>query len=487
MGPRAGIILANRAYLDHDQAPRGTATPAPAQGGLLAAVRPVIAPWDGEKGTLWMGAGRGSHDRDWADAGGFEVIDTPRGPLRHRRLFFDEATWQGHYAAVANCFFWPLLHLVRDPLPLLTTYYPAPETPTSGQWDAYRRVNEAFARAVMEEGGARERTAPNCWVHDYQLALVPRLLREMGYGGAIGFFLHTPFPLVAAAAAFLDERATGYLRQFCEGLQGANVAGFQSQADLERFSFAAGSLEAARPAGSETRLVALPVGIDADELIAVAKEAAPTPAAVAIGNGLPLVAGLERADFTKGIPERLDAVARALDAGSRFNYVGIASPTRVGVRSYEPLSEALDSAAGRAAAAGERAGVSVVQLRESLPWPEVVALQRDANVVFTSSLADGMNLVPLQAAAAQSLRPPDERAVIIAGRDAGVARAFAGFEREGLVAVDPLDAEAMERVLIEAVGGRPGRVSDRFIAEVRRRDAQSWATDFLTELEGARC
>jgi len=130
-----------------------------------------------------------------------------------------------------------------------------------------------------------------------------------------------------------------------------------------------------------------------------------------------------------------------------------------------------------------QAGGSFAHVRANVGWDDVVALQRDADVVFTSSLSDGQNLVPLQAAIAQSLRPAEERAVIITGQDAGAASTFAAFSNEGLVAIDPLDAPAMAATLRQAIRGRPGRVSDNFIEEVRRRDARSWATSFLGALE----
>ncbi|MEJ5220858.1 MAG: hypothetical protein WHT63_02495, partial [Tepidiforma sp.] len=117
-------------------------------------------------------------------------------------------------------------------------------------------------------------------------------------------------------------------------------------------------------------------------------------------------------------------------------------------------------------------------------WADVVALQRDADVVFTSSLADGMNLVPLQAAIAQSLRPAEERAVVLAGVDAGVTKVYGGDGRDGLRAVDPLDQQSLLEGLTEGLEGRPARISDRFIALVRERDARSWGERFLDDLEG---
>ncbi len=486
MEPRAELILANRAYLDHAVAPGHDQPSQPAQGGLLAAVRPAIAPWDGASGTTWIGAGRGEHDRAWSDPDGYELIPTPSGSLRHRRLYFSAATWRGHYGAVANGFLWPLLHLVREPLPERTGYYPRPAAPSSDEWAQYESVNQRFARAALDDRSRAE----SCWVHDYQLALVPHLLREGGFPGRIGFFLHTPFPDLALAARYLDDRGLGFLREVVSGIAAAGLAGFQTDSDAARFTTAAQALLGAEPAvggltvgGRFLRVGSYPVGIDVESLLSVARRAARSPlmepAALA---GVPTVVGLERADYTKGIPERLRAIARAYREGARFAYIGIAAPTREGVRSYQSLQPAIDAAAGEARAAARDAGLPFHQSRESAPWEEVVALQRDADVVFTSSLADGMNLVPLQAAVVQSLRPARERGLILTGRDAGVSEVYRGYETSGLVPVDPFDAAAMTAALVAALAGAPGRISDRLIAAVRAHDAQDWATRYLADL-----
>jgi len=486
MPPSLDLILANRAYLDHE-APRWADSPTQAgSGGLLVAVRPVIEPWDGHRGTTWIGAGLGRYDREWVDSAGFELVPTPRGPLRHRRLFFPNATWRGHYADVSNSFFWPLLHLVRADLPLVTGYYPAPATPSRADWDAYVAVNSAFAKAAAEDASAQV-----CWVHDYQLALVPALLREQGFAGRIAYFLHTPFPDIHVAEPYLRGESRDRFGAFVAGILGSDVAGFQSPADCERFIEAAIALcgASAVPGGVEVdgrtvRCGAYPVGIDPEEVLAVARSAqSPSRVRQAREQQLPIVVGLERGDFTKGIPERLRAVATAFRSGLRFAYIGIAAPTREGVAAYEDLESVIDREAARAREAAFWAGCPFTQVRANVGWTDVVALQRDASVVFTSSLADGQNLVPFQAAIAQSLRPAEQRAVIVAGRDAGVCQTFAGFEQDGLVPVDPLDPEAMSFALSEALEGRPGRISDRLIDEVRRHDARAWATGFLEDLE----
>lgn len=491
MEARANLILANRAYLDHDAPPGGDVPAEPVNGGLLAALRPVIAPWDGSSGTTWIGAGRGKHDESWVDERGYELIATPRGPLRHRRLTFDEATWQGHYGTVANGFLWPLLHIIREPLPDRAAYYPAPESAADEDWKRYVEVNRRFAEAALEE----QPWPRTCWVHDYQLTLVPAMLRTAGFSGRIGFFLHTPFPDLRIAGRYLDERSAEQVREVIGGMLGADLVGFQTDSDADRFEAAAINLLGAEPTadglvheGRSVRVDSYPVGIDVDELIGDALEAVPGDRfREAKETGLPVVIGLERADYTKGIPERLRAIARAYREGAKFAYIGVAAPTRGGVASYEALQPAIENAANAARAAADAAGCWLTQTRELIPWEEVVALQRDADVVFTSSLADGMNLVPLQAAAVQSLRTEGQRAVIIAGRDAGVSEAYAGFEEDGLVSVDPFDQEAMVSALREAIAGRPGRITERLLEAVREHDATSWATRFLGDLEAASC
>lgn len=484
---RAQLILANRAFLDHE-APRWADSPSTASsGGLLAAVRPVIAPWDGHSGTTWIGVGMGRFDREWVDARGYEILETPRGPLRHRRLFFGSATWQGHYGEVANSFTWPLFHLVRVDLPRATPYYPEPQPPSAAGWQSFVVVNRAFAEAACEEDGAQ-----SCWVHDYQLALVPAMLRERGFRGPIGFFLHIPFPSLGVIRPYLSGEVRQRLAEIVRGMLGADLAGFQTPGDAERFAEAACELAGARPAagglevdGRLVRVGAYPVGIDPEEVLAAARRAKPvTRVRAARELGLPVVVGLERGDFTKGIPERLRAIAEAYRQGRRFAYIGIASPTREGVEVYGALEAAIEREAARAREAAYWVGCPFTQVRAAVGWDDVVALQRDADVVFTSSLADGMNLVPLQAAIAQSLRPAEERAVVLAGVDAGVTKVYGGDGRDGLRAVDPLDQQSLLEGLTAGLEGRPARISDRFIALVRERDARSWGERFLDDLEG---
>jgi trehalose 6-phosphate synthase len=320
-------------------------------------------------------------------------------------------------------------------------------------------------------------------------------MRRLGYAGGIGFFLHTPFPDVDVAYALLDEDGQARLCDWIAGILGADLVGFQCPADVARFRAAVTSLKLAAADGEALRVDsrrvvvgAFPVGIDVDDVAEVAQTAElPALAATACSAGLTLVVGLERADYTKGIPERFAALAALARTGRRFAYLGVASPTRGGVESYSALGEAIRRGAEAARAAIDKAGGSFTYVEQALTWPEVVALLREADVVCTSSLADGMNLVPLQAVAAQSIRPAAKRGVVLTGRDAGVASTYAGREDDGLVPIDPLDTPSFAAALGQALDGRPGRISDRLVADVRKRDARRWGSTFLETLKEAAC
>ncbi len=473
------VIVANRAYADHDT-PDGAPPTGTAVGGLVAVLRPAAG-----EGTAWVGAGRGRYNRERVDDRGEEWLSTPSGQLRHRRVFFAEEEWRGFYELASNAFLWPLLHLVR-PFPQLTAYFPPPLTPTTEAWSAYRRANEAYAES------AASMDAEHAWVHDYQLGLVPVKLREAGYRGAIGFFLHTPFPEWEIAQQFLDEQGRACFAEWLRGLLAADLVGVQSPADARRLLRAAAALAGARETDgglrADGRFVAVeahPVGPDADAVEGPAR-AAPDPRWLAElrATGLPLVVGLERGDYTKGIPERLRAVATLLHRGRRFIHVGAEAPTRSTVPGYEALASAIRDASAEAARTAAAAGVPFELRREALPWEEVVALLRAADVLVAASLADGMNLVPLQTALAQAMRPAEARAVLVVGADTGVAAAYGPeFAGAGFVAVDPLDERALADAIGAALDGRPGRISDAFAQTVRRRDARAWASRYLNRLE----
>jgi trehalose-6-phosphate synthase len=323
----------------------------------------------------------------------------------------------------------------------------------------------------------------DCWVHDYQLALVPRMLRERGFRGRIGFFLHTPFPRIDLALDYAPGAGRDYLAEFAEGILHADLAGFQTVADQERFEDTLRQLNLRKGPLARHATTAIPVGVDSqpdhepmdDEAAGLVHES----------EHLPLVVGLERFDFTKGIPERLRSVARVIHRGARFRYLGIAAPTRQGVQVYEGLRAAVDDAADEARQAAERARLPFLQSQRALSHGAVSTLLREADIIFTSSFADGMNLVPLQGIVAQTGAASHNRGVVIAGRDTGAYRTYEGYAGDGLRGVDPLSWDDMDEALLAAIEGRLPAVTDRLGRAVRDNDARHWAQRFLTELQAA--
>ncbi len=460
-------------------------------GGLLAALRSVVSPWNGGSGATWIGVGKGRFDDAWVDDEGFEFIPIEQGVVRHRRLFVSADDWAGHYSMVANAFLWPLLHLARLPLPEVTGYYPSPRSPDERSWEAYERVNAAFAAAAQAEGPATV-----TWIHDYHLALAPARLRAMGHASPIGFFLHTTFPDPDMVERECDARGQQLFRRTWEGMLGADRVGLQSEPDVERFietslRYGARAVEGGIECGGRRIAVgAHPIGIDERPAAETGPPALPEvarPALAVAERGVPLVVGLERTDYTKGIPERHRAIARAFDRGGRFAYLGVSAPTREHVPGYGALREAVESTATEAAAAARDAGGYFRWSHHSLTWGEVTALLERADAVFTSSLADGLNLVPLQAVLAQAGRPEAERGVVVAGRDAGISSVYAEYEGEGLIIVEPTDADAMLGAVFRATTPTTRRISDRFVAAVRANGARAWAESFLTDLESTFC
>lgn len=472
-------IVANRAYLDHEE-PAGEETAPRVAGGLVTVLRPVAG-----EGTVWVGAGRGAFDRAWVDEAGEEWFETAGGRLRQRRVFFAPEVWHGFYDLTANGFLWPLLHLVR-PFPALTSYFPSPRTPSAADWQHFRLANEAYAHAVVAVDAER------AWVHDYHLGLVPGLLRERGFRGPIGFFLHTPAPSWRAVRACLDGEGLARFAEWLRGLLGADLVGVQSMADAGRLQEAAAALLGADPVAGGVRfkgrfvaIEAHPVGPDAGAVLEAASAGRdPDWLSALRRHGLPLLAALERADYTKGIPERLRAVARSLRAGARFLHLGIEAPTRETAPGYEAFARAAEEAARVAREAAEAAGLPFEERHQALPWEAVVAVLRSADVVVAPSLADGMNLVPLQAVLAQAVRPPAERGALVVGRETGAAALYGErFAGRGLLLVDPLDERGFSDALARALAGGAGRIGDDFVAAVRGNDARSWARRYLARLE----
>jgi trehalose 6-phosphate synthase/phosphatase len=439
----------------------------PSSGGLASGLRR----WHERSDSLWLGW---PGDLCGATTSSAPAID--RG-LQQRRIVpvhLSGDQVDGYYHGFANRVLWPLFHYLIDRVP----------TDISG-WDAYRAANESFAAAVVRE----YRPQDTIWVHDYQLMLVPALLRERLPQARIGFFLHIPFP---ASEVF---RILPWGREILNGLLGADLLGFHTFAYLRHFvtslrhvSGEEADIDCVRTAGREVQLGVFPMGIDTGEFATLAADADVLARVEAIrrdAGGRRIVLGIDRLDYTKGIPRRLETFERLLERDPTLRdgirYIQIAVPSRERVDSYQQFQREVDARVGRINGAhGTPGSMPVHYVHRSVSPLDLVALYCAADVMLVTPLRDGMNLVAKEFAASRI----DEDGVLVLSEFAGAAA-----ELNGALIVNPYDIEAVADSIHRALS-MPVEERRMRMRGLRRRvlqyDVHAWAGAFLEQLGRAR-
>jgi trehalose 6-phosphate synthase len=381
------------------------------------------------------------------------------------------------YEGFSNGALWPLYHdSVANPA------YHRPE------FEAYHAVNLIFATMVSErapEGGT-------VWVHDYQLQLVPRMLREMRPDLRIGFFLHIPFPPVELFAQL------PWRRQILEGLLGADLLGFQTHDGALNFLAATRRLLALDPGGDRVdvpleagyrsvRVDAFPIGIDATSFDALARtpevQARAAQMRVEMGGFRLLFLGVDRLDYTKGIDVRLRAFSEALVEGlldmAEVTMLQLAIPSRENVDEYRRIRDEVELLVGRVNGDLGRVGDPAIHyLHQSVSREELVAMYVAADVLLVTPLRDGMNLVAKEYIASRT----DETGAVILSEFTGAASQL----REAFI-VNPYDIEAVKRALSAVAQSTPEELTRRMQllrANVFEDDVDRWVRTFLATLEG---
>ena len=445
----------------------GSASLAASAGGLATGLRDFHR----RSGGLWIG---------WP---GDESRLTPsqrreaRKGMREQRLAPVSLTLQeirGYYEGFSNGVLWPVFHHLLDRIPL-----------DSRDWQAYREVNRKFADVVARE----YRSGDLVWVHDYQLALVPALLRKRLPGARIGFFLHIPFP---AREMF---RVLPWRRELLEGMLGANLVGFHAESYLRHFATAVRAILGRPVEGSvvsyperRVRLGAFPMGIDSASFARLGGDAAVAAESEAIrtkADHRRIVLGVDRLDYTKGIPRRLLAFGRMLEQApelrDRVRLVQVAVPSREAAEPYRLLRRELDELVGRInGSLGTEHSMPVHYLYRSISRSQLVAFYRAADVMLVTPLRDGMNLVAKEFVASRV----DEDGVLLLSEFAGAAE-----ELKEAVLVNPYDIDGVAAALKAALSMPKAERVTRMRAlraQVMSRDVQAWATSFLeTMADGA--
>lgn len=383
------------------------------------------------------------------------------------------------YEGFSNDTLWPLYHDVI-----------APPSFHREWWEAYVEVNQRFADASAQIA-ARGATI---WVHDYQLQLVPAMLRALRPDVTIGFFNHIPFPPYGIYSQL------PWRRQVVEGLLGADVIGFQRVADASNFSravrrllgYATRTPEIRVPdgAGGHRAVIAkaFPISIDVASFEAVARRPEVQERArqirAGLGNPETIMLGVDRLDYTKGIQHRLKAYGELLAEGAisvdDTVLVQVASPSRERVAAYMQLRDEIELSVGRLN--GDHATIShsaIAYLHHNFPREEMVALYLAADIMLVTALRDGMNLVAKEYVACTV----DEDGVLVLSEFAGAAD-----ELKNALLINPHDIDGLKAAMLTAVHMSKRERLTRMRALRRRlseNDVARWSQTFLDTLRHA--
>jgi trehalose 6-phosphate synthase/phosphatase len=423
-----------------------------------------------ESGGLWVGW---PGDTTELSSGQRDQVERQLADLRLVPVHLTREEVAGYYEGFSNRVLWPLFHYLLDHLPLETM-----------QWELYRMVNERFADAVA----AHARPGDTIWVHDYQLCLVPGLLRRKLPEARIGFFLHIPFPCseVVQALPWRDD--------LLRGLLGADLIGFHTYLYARRFLGAVLRL-LCLPAerdqiidrGRVIQVGAYPMGVDA----ATISESAARPEVAARAEEIrreagagKILLGIDRLDYTKGIRRRLLALEHLLeespDLRGRVKLIQVAVPSRTTISEYEHFRQEVDEVVGRVNGAFATAGwVPVHYLYRALSMPELVALYRAADLMLVTPLRDGMNLVAKEFVASRV----DGRGVLLLSELAGAAA-----ELGQALLVNPYDVDGLGQAIRRGLSMSEHEQALRMgqmRARVRSWDVHHWVRTFLGDLESA--
>jgi trehalose 6-phosphate synthase len=465
--PQAGgygfVVVASRLPVDRVEDPDGGTQWRASPGGLVAALEPVVR----EARGAWIGwPGDAEPAPEPFDSEGMHLVG----------VGLSAAEMQDFYEGFCNATLWPLYHDVIAPPEFRRPW-----------WDAYVRVNRRFAEA------AARYAAPGAtvWVHDYQLQLVPGMLRELRSDVRIGFFNHIPFPGYEIFAQL------PWRRQIVAGLVGADLLGFQRQGDATNFLRACRRAAGLTTRGSlvrvpaedgyrEVRAAAFPISIDTAAFEEIARRpdvrARAEEIRKALGEPEVVLLGVDRLDYTKGILHRLTAYGEVLDEGRlsvpHVVLVLVASPSRERVEQYRLLRDEVEVSVGRINGKhGELGHPPVDYLHQSYPRDEMAALYLAADVMLVTSLRDGMNLVAKEFVASRT----DETGALVLSEFTGAAD-----ELTGAFLVNPHDIEGLKDAIVAAAQVAPAEARRRMRSmrrRVREHDVAYWASSFLNALE----
>jgi len=470
MNKRRLAVISNRLPIVFKKEKRGKWRIEPGSGGLVTALEPVLRNRDG----IWIG---------WV---GTNAEETPAGPLLADLLSrgtretgyslkpvnLTKEEVNKYYYGFSNEILWPLFHDLFSRCNFDPAY-----------WTSYEQVNRKFAQAVVQNTDEKDYV----WVQDYQLILVGRELKRLGVKRQTGFFLHIPFPPLDI---FLK---LPWRFQILEALMEYDLIGFQTVRDLRNFIGCVRMLFNCKVVKSkfmykilfrdrEVLVGTFPISIDYSEFEDLARTDEVAEMAWIIHVNLPnrqLILGVDRLDYTKGIPERLLAFGHALacypDMCKKVTLIQVVVPSRVAVEEYGNLKQEIERIVGEINGKYTEVGWTPIHyIYRALPRQELLAYYKTCEIALVTPLKDGMNLIAKEYCASNI----EEQGVLILSEFAGAASQL---YQEALL-VNPYDrqqvADTIHTAFLMDQNERRNRMR-RLRRAIKRHDITNWVNSFL--------
>ncbi|MBU1853669.1 MAG: trehalose-6-phosphate synthase [Candidatus Omnitrophica bacterium] len=441
-------------------------------GGVVTALDPVLKACSG----LWVAHGSGDADKKTIDQ--FDKLQVPPDDPKYtlHRVWLTKEEEDGYYYGFSNEALWPLSHIS----------YTRPKFEEL-DWEMYEKVNRKFADAILKEIGDRKAFV---WIQDYHMALLPKFLKEAKGNNIItAHFWHIPWPnpevfricpkRTQILEGLLANDLLGFhIRYHCENFISTVEKEIEARVDRERFSIIKG--------GHETIIRPFPIGVDYEHIdhLSQSREVEEYMQSLReefLLNYEFIMLGLDRIDYTKGIPERLRAVDRFLEKypeyKGRFVLIQMGRLSRLHIPVYKNLNDEINALVEEINWKHSQEGwAPILFVRRHLSYPEVIAFCRLANICIVSSLHDGMNLVAKEYVSART----DGTGVLVLSQFTGSSR-----ELEDAVMINPYDTEDFSEKIKKAITMDKKEANRRIIKmreKIALNNVYKWAGKILSEL-----